>query len=110
MQDLINEFNAPKNIKKRPTHHLCCRRHQDMIDMIQLGIIKAGLVKIIYCGKVVGTGLVNTDGTFSNGSNVFKSPSGFALYMIQQLNPKIRSINGYICFSLSLFLSLRFSL
>ena len=66
-----------------------------MIDMIQLGSIKAGLVKVIYCGKVVGTGLVNTDGTFSNGSNMFKSPSGFALYMVQQVNPKIRAINGY---------------
>ena len=66
-------------------------------DMLQLGIIKAGPIKIMYRGKLVKKGKVHEDSSFSCGNNTFETPSGFALHFIRKLaNPDITTISGYM--------------
>ena len=65
-------------------------------DMLQLGIIKAGPIKIMYRGKLVKKGKVMKIVHF-RGNNTFETPSGFALHFIRKLaNPDITTISGYM--------------
>ena len=90
-KNLYLKANAPKNIQKRKKYS----KKEDMIDMIQLGIVKAGPIKIKYRGEFITNGLIREDGTLSSCGKNFQSPSGFALYFVQKVNPKIQTINGY---------------
>ena len=91
--DFMNSI--PKSSKEKTTN----RRTASLgiADMLQLGIIKAGPIKIMYRGKLVKKGKLDEDSSFSCGNNTFETPSGFALHFIRKLaNPDIKwGVNGY---------------
>ena len=88
-----------RNQVNRTKRHYTNRRTSALgiADMLELNIIKAGPIKIVYRGEVIKHGTVNEDSSFSAGKATFDTPSGFALHYIRKLaNPNISTISGYM--------------